>query len=106
LTTQIGHNFVGLPGHKIVLTVSAPGSIARLGYLVPSADSNQEGDLHNVPGGWTQTFTARGPYGPYSAIFIQTDQAGTPVHCTVSVDGVQKDSQTVSGRYKQGLCYG
>jgi hypothetical protein len=106
LTTQIGHNYAGMPGHKIVLTVSAAGSIARLGYLVPSADSNQEGDLHSVSGGWSQTFIARGPYGPYSAIFIQTNQAGTAVHCTVSVDGVQKDSQTVSGRYKQGLCYG
>lgn len=106
LTSKLGKNFRGLPGHNVVLTVSSAGSILRVGYLVPSADSNQVGDLHNVNGGFSKSFTARGPEGPYSAIFIQTNNDGTPVHCTVTVDGVPRDSQTISGKKKQGLCYG
>jgi hypothetical protein len=106
LTSKLGKNFRGLPGHKIVLTVTSSGSILRLGYLVPSADSDQVGDLHDVNGGFTKSFVARGPEGPYSAIFIQTNTAGTPVHCSVTVDGVQKNSQTITGAKKQGLCYG
>jgi hypothetical protein len=105
-TSKLGKNFRGLPGHKIVLTVTSSGSILRLGYLVPSADSDQVGDLHDVNGGFTKSFVARGPEGPYSAIFIQTNTAGTPVHCSVTVDGVQKNSQTITGAKKQGLCYG
>jgi hypothetical protein len=106
LTSKLGKNFRGLPGHNVVLTVSSAGSILRVGYLVPTADSGQVGDMHDVKGGFSRTFVARGPEGPYSAIFIQTDSAGTAVHCTVTVDGVPKDSQTISGRKKQGLCYG
>jgi hypothetical protein len=105
LTSKLGKNFRGLPGHDVVLTVSSSGSILRVGYLVPTADSNQVGDLHNVTG-FSKSFVARGPEGPYSAIFIQANSAGTPVHCTVTVDGVQRDSQTISGKKKQGLCYG
>ncbi|HEV7193751.1 MAG TPA: hypothetical protein VGN35_11170 [Jatrophihabitantaceae bacterium] len=106
LTSKLGHNFRGQRGHTVVLTVATSGTVSRLGYLVPSADRDQFGDHRNVARGWTQTFTARGPYGPYSAIFIQTDRAGTPVHCTVTVDGVEKDSETISGEYGRGLCYG
>lgn len=106
LTQQLGRKFTGQHGHTVVLTVTSPGGVARLGYLVPSADRDQFGDRRNVPRGWTQTFVARGPYGPYSAIFIQTDRAGTPVHCTVTVDGVEKDSETITGEYGRGLCYG
>lgn len=106
LTQQLGRKFTGQHGHTVVLTVTSAGSVARLGYLVPSADRDQFGDHRNVAHGWTQTFVARGPYGPYSAIFIQTDRAGTPVHCTVTVDGVEKDSETISGEYGRGLCYG
>jgi hypothetical protein len=106
LTSKLGHNFRGQHGHSVVLTVTSSGTVARLGYLVPSADHDQFGDHRNVVNGWTQTFTARGPYGPYSAIFIQTDRAGTPVHCTVTIDGMEKDSQTISGEYGRGLCYG
>ena len=106
LTRQLGRKFTGQHGHTVVLTVTSSGSVARLGYLVPSADRDQFGDNRNVSGGWTRTFVARGPYGPYSAIFIQTDRAGTPVHCTVTVDGVEKDSQTITGEYGRGLCYG
>lgn len=106
LTSKLGKNFRGLPGHNVVLTVSSAGSILRVGYLVPTADSNQVGDLHNVNGGFSRSFTARGPEGPYSAIFIQTNNDGTPVHCTVTVDGTTRDSETISGKKKQGLCYG
>lgn len=106
LTSKLGRNFRGQHGHSVVLTVTSTGTVARLGYLVPSADHDQFGDHKNVAHGWTQAFTARGPYGPYSAIFIQTDRAGTPVHCTVTIDGVEKDSKTISGEYGRGLCYG
>jgi hypothetical protein len=106
LTSKLGRNYHHFAGHNVVLTVTTTGSVARLGYLVPTADSAQYGDTRNVTHGWTRTFVARGPYGPYSAIFIQTDRAGTPVHCTVTVDGVQMDSQTISGEYGRGLCYG
>ena len=106
LTSKLGHDFSGLPGHTVVLTVTSSGTIARLGYLVPTADSNQYGDQKGVARYWSNTFTARGTTGPYGAIFIQTDRTGTAVHCSVSVDGVSKDSQTVSGRFKQGVCYG
>jgi hypothetical protein len=106
LTRQLGRKFTGNHGHTVVLTVPSSATVARLGYLVPSADRDQFGDHRNVVHGWTQTFVARGPYGPYSAIFIQTDRAGTPVHCTVTVDGVEKDSQTITGEYGRGLCYG
>jgi hypothetical protein len=106
LTSKLGKNFRGMPGHTVVLSVSSSGSILRVGYLVPSADNNQVGDMHDVNGGWSGSFVARGPEGPYSAIFIQANNSGTPVHCTVTVDGVQKDSETISGKKKQGLCYG
>lgn len=106
LTRQLGRKFTGQHGHTVVLTVASSGTVARLGYLVPSAERDQFGDHRNVAGGWTQTFVAHGPYGPYSAIFIQTDRAGTPVHCTVTIDGVEKDSETISGEYGRGLCYG
>lgn len=106
LTRQLGRNFTGQHGHTVVLTVTSGGTVSRLGYLVPSAERDQFGDHRNIARGWTQTFVAHGPYGPYSAIFIQTDRAGTPVHCTVTIDGVEKDSQTISGEYGRGLCYG
>lgn len=106
LTSKLGHDFSNEPGHKVVLTATSSGTIARLGWLVPTADSNQYGDQKGIPRFWSMTFTARGTTGPYGGIFIQTDKTGTPVHCTVSVDGVTKDSQTVSGQFKQGFCYG
>ena len=106
LTSKLGHDFSNQPGHTVVLTVTSSGTIARLGYLVPTADSNQYGDQKAIPHFWSMTFTARGTTGPYGAIFIQTDKTGTPVHCSVSVDGVNKDAQTVTGQFKQGVCYG
>lgn len=106
LTSKLGGNYLGEPGHTVVLTVFSTGSIARLGYLVPTAAADQEGDQKNVAGGWTKTIVAHGPYGPFAAIFIQTDSAGTPVFCSVTIDGVLKDSHTYTGRFTQGLCYG
>ena len=106
LTSKIGKNFRGMPGHVVVLTVSSGKVVPRLGFLVPSADRDQFGDMKNAPSQWSETFTARGAYGPYSAIFIQTGAEAVPVSCTVTVDGVRMQSKTITGRFTQGLCYG
>ena len=104
--TALGWRFPARPSHRVQLTVTGDPAIARLGFLVPTADSHQSGDLHNVARAWSQSLTAHGASGPYAAIFLQTDASGTLLRCTITVDGVVKDTRTISGPFARVVCLG
>lgn len=91
--------------HTIVLRVESAGTIMRLGYLVPTSQDHPSGDLRNVDAPWSLTTTAYGKPA-YAEIFLQTDRSGTPITCTVTVDGKAVSTRTAKGIYAQTVCIG
>jgi Mycobacterium membrane protein len=92
-----------LPAHTVVLQVTAPGTVARVGYLVPSSLDSPYGDRKNVSAPWSKTMHAGGS-GYLAAIFLQTDATGTPVTCRITIDGTLRETKTFTGSFARGIC--
>jgi hypothetical protein len=93
-----------IPKHRLVMTVTSAQTLPRLGYIVPTSPDHSYGNVA-VPGGtrWTLRTTVTGkPY--YAALFVQAGASGTPVTCTISLDGVVKDTKTTTGPYGRQVC--
>lgn len=90
--------------HQVVISASAPGQMAVVGYLVPTGLGSSYGEVRGRHS-WSISEQALGG-GYLAAIFIQTDKAATPITCTITVDGRVKSSQTTSGSYGRALCLG
>lgn len=101
-----GFVFARIPEHTLVVTVSASRPIPGVGYLIPTSLDHAYGKVKN-PGvtHWTLTTKVIGkPY--YAAVFIQADAQGTPLTCTITVDGILKDKKTTSGGHGRTVCVG
>lgn len=99
-----GFVFAPVRKYRLVMTVTSSQTLPRLGYLIPTSPDHAYGDIP-VPGGkrWTLHTTVTGrPH--YAALFVQAGAAGTPITCTISLDGVAKDTETTSGPYGRQVC--
>ncbi|MDT4934719.1 MAG: hypothetical protein QOK11_2611 [Pseudonocardiales bacterium] len=104
LTRKIGRRTLpGMPTHTVRMEVTAQGSVASLGYLVPTSDVTPYGVLHRVTQPWSKTLTAVGTIY-LAGIFIQNGRDATSVTCTIYIDGKVADQQTFVGPYKRGIC--
>ena len=104
LTSKIGRRpLAGMPTHTVRMEVTARGSVASLGYLVPTSDVTPYGVLHKVTRQWSKTLTAVGTIY-LAGIFIQNGRDATSVTCTIYIDGKVADQQTFVGPYKRGIC--
>jgi hypothetical protein len=102
---QPGFKFAGQKQHKLVLSASSARAISRVGYLAPTSPDHSYGDVKKVPRTWSVRTTVTG--GPeYAVIFIQAGASGTPITCTITVDGVILDKKTTSGAYGRQVCVG
>ncbi|MCW2781185.1 MAG: hypothetical protein JWR35_1634 [Marmoricola sp.] len=102
-----GFDASGLPGHKLVLTVTSPGAIGTVGYLIPTTQERPKayGVAKNVGKSWSLS-TEVYSYGPYADIFLQAGPLGLPITCTITVDGKVTDRKTSTGPYSRMLCMG
>jgi hypothetical protein len=93
-----------LPRHRLVLTVTSPAPLPRLGYLVPTSPNRSYGDVRH-PGGkrWTLTTTVTGR-PDYAMVFVQADSRGDVITCTIAVDGVVRSRESTSGPYSRKVC--
>lgn len=91
--------------HQVHISVSTPGSISVIGYLVPTGLGSTYGVVHPKHGPWALNEQALGG-GYLAAMFIQTDKAGSPMTCTITVDGKVTNTQTTSGSYGRAVCLG
>lgn len=100
-----GFTIAPIPEHTLVLSARSAGRIVRVGYIAPTSKDHPVGDV-KVPGNsWSLTTTVTGkPY--YAAIFVQSGPSGTPITCTVSLDGQVLDSKTTTGPYSRQVCVG
>jgi hypothetical protein len=104
LTGKLGRKpLPGAPVHTVRLVVTSRGSVASLGYLVPTSDVTPYGSLHKVTRPWSKTLNAVGT-SYLAGIFIQNGKDAVSVTCTIYIDGVVGDQQTFTGPYKRGLC--
>lgn len=100
-----GFVFGNLPTHELILTVNSATRIGRLGYLVPTSPDASYGDLPFKGSKWSLGTKVVGKPN-YAAIFIQAGATGTPITCTVMVDGVVRDTKKTSGAYGRAVCVG
>lgn len=100
-----GFVFGNLPTHELMLTVNSATRIGRLGYLVPTSPDASYGDLQFKGSKWSLGTKVVGKPN-YAAIFVQAGATGTPITCTVTVDGVVRDKKTTSGAYGRAVCVG
>lgn len=91
--------------HNVSIDVTSPGRMAVVGFLVPTGLGESYGSRNGQSGGVHVSQQALGG-GYLAAVFIQTDKAGTPITCTVTVDGKVTSSQTASAPYARALCLG
>jgi hypothetical protein len=102
---QGGSVYQYLPRHRIVLTVTSAAPIGIVGYVIPTSLKRPYGEVHHVGTGWSLTTTVYG--GPdYAQLFMQGDQRGDPITCTITVDGKVTEHQTTEGPYARLICQG
>jgi hypothetical protein len=94
-----------LPKHHIVLSVTSPGQIGTVGYLIPTSLDKADGVAKHVGTSWgLQTIVYGRP--DYARIFLQAGASGVPISCTISVDGRVTEHRATSGPYGQLMCQG
>jgi hypothetical protein len=91
--------------HEVTISVSTPGHIEVLGYLVPTGMGSSYGEVHTARHTWSMREQAVGS-GYLAAMFVQSDKLGSPLTCTVTVDGKVTNSETTSGSYGRAVCLG
>lgn len=107
LTAPGGPGFTIVPAlrHVLVLSASAAVPIGVVGYLVPTSTNHNYGTAHGVGDHWTLHTTVTGkPY--YAAVFIQAGASGSPVTCSISLDGKVIASESTTGAYGRQVCVG
>jgi hypothetical protein len=91
--------------HQVTISASAPGRMAVVGFLVPTGLGETYGSRNGVNHSFHLSQQALGG-GYLAAIYLQTGKSGTPITCTVIVDGKVTSTQTTSGSYGRALCLG
>lgn len=100
-----GFTIVPAKTYNLVMAASSSQAISRVGYLAPTSPDASYGDVYGVGRSWSVSTTVTGrPY--YAAVFIQANAAGTPITCTISINGSVVDSRTTRGAYGRQVCVG
>lgn len=97
---------LGIPKHTVVMRITSSSPIAYVGWVMPtSIDNDTTGTVKGLGTSWS--LTKRG-YGPpdYAQLFSIESPGGTPVTCTITVDGRVTESRTTTGPYDQLFCQG
>jgi hypothetical protein len=98
-----GFTYVPLPTHKLVLRATSSRPIGGVGYLVPTSSDHAYGKALKLGTSWSlQTVATGKPY--YAALFVQSDGTGTPITCTIVLDGRVASRLTTSGPYGRQVC--
>lgn len=96
---------VGVPKHRITLSLTSPGPIAYVGYIVPTSLDNSTGTVKDLGTSWSMTTVGFGP-PDYAQMFSLAGPTGVPITCTITVDGKVTERRTTSGPYDQLFCQG
>lgn len=98
-----GFTIVPAPRHVLVLSVRSAVPIGTVGYLVPTSPNHNYGTARQVGTRWSMRTTVTGkPY--YTALFIQAGATGSPVTCSISLDGKVVDTKSTTGAYGRQVC--
>ena len=96
---------VGIPKHRITLSLTSPGPIAYVGYIVPTSLDNDTGTVKDLGTSWSMTTIGYGP-PDYAQMFSLSGPTGVPITCTITVDGRVTEKRTTTGPYDQLFCQG
>jgi len=100
-----GFTFATPTEHRIVLAASSRHAIGRVGYLAPTSPDHASGDVKHVGRKWTVHTTVSGsPY--YALVFVQAGADGTPITCSITLDGKVLSRKSTSGAYGRQVCVG
>lgn len=100
-----GFAFATPAEHHIVLAASSRHAIGRVGYLAPTSPDHPSGDVKHVGRAWTVRTTVTGsPY--YALVFVQAGADGTPITCSITLDGKLLSRKSTSGAYGRQVCVG
>jgi hypothetical protein len=97
-----GLSFSG--GHTMVVHVESAEPIGVIGYLSPTSPDLSYGTAKNVGRSWTVRTTVAGP-PKYAIIWIYGAKDGTPVSCSITLDGKVADRETTKGPYGRQICF-
>lgn len=90
--------------HTLVARVTSAAPIGEIGYLAPTSPDISYGTAKNVGKSWTVHTTVTGK-PKYAIIWIYAGKSGTPVTCSISIDGKVRSHETTSGPYGRQICY-
>lgn len=91
--------------HRLVARVTSAEPIYAVGWLIPtSLDSSYGKNMH--PGRSFTIDTEVSGKPAYALLWIYAGASGTPVTCTISVDGRVSSEKTTHGPYGRQVCYG
>jgi hypothetical protein len=100
-----GFAFATPAEHRIVLAASSRHAIGRVGYLAPTSPDHPSGDVKHVGRQWVVHTTVTGsPY--YALVFVQAGADGTPITCSITLDGKVLSRKSTSGAYGRQVCVG
>jgi hypothetical protein len=109
-----GFGIDGLPGHSlsaelpvihIQLSVDAAEPIGVVGYVIPTSHDHTSGKVTGVGRHWSLTTTGYGR-PDYARIFVGAGPSGTPVTCTIRINGQITEQRSTKGPYGQMMCQG
>jgi hypothetical protein len=91
--------------HRLVVRVHSKEPIrTTIGYFVPTSPDIPYGKAKNVGNSWTVRTTVTGkPH--YAIIWIYGAKDGTPVTCSLTLDGQLAVRKTTVGPYGRQICY-
>lgn len=95
----------GLTPRRVDMSASSSGKIGIVGYVVPTSRDDSHAVVKGVGSSWARSTNAYGD-PDYARVFVQSGFEGTPVTCTIRVDGVVRDRRTTEGPYGQAMCQG
>lgn len=102
----LGHGFVGQgPHHSLTATVSGGDPLGRVYYIIPTSSEYRRGYHDTAATSWSLNTTVWGT-PRYAVVGVQANYKGTPVSCTISVDGHVTDHRTSHGPFSVIWCVG
>jgi hypothetical protein len=107
LTGLKGHSVsASYPSHHIVLSLTSSRKLPFVIYNIPTSRDNRGGTITDHLGRtWSVQTTVYGK-PDYAQVFTRADWYGTPITCTITVDGRVTAHLTTSGPYGKVFCQG
>jgi len=101
-----GHSMTAsIPGHHIVLSMTSREKLPFLIYYIPTSRDDRGGTLTDLGRTWSVQTTVYGK-PDYAQLFTRANWNGTPITCTITVDGRVTARLTTSGPYGKAFCQG